>query len=210
MPTKIQVRRGTATEWTVVNTVLASGEIGFETNTGKFKIGDGNTVWNSLSYHGDAISAGLSSEIQNRINADTTHFSRIDNPHSTTKSQVGLANVDNTADTNKPVSDAQATADGLRVLKAGDTMTGPLVLSGDPTANLHPASRQWTLAQITALINGAPGILDTLGEIATQLATDENAVSALTSAMATETSNRTTADTALQGRALAFSIALGA
>lgn len=47
-----------------------------------------------------------------------------------TKTDVGLANVDNTSDANKPVSTAQATADGLRVLKAGDTMTGSLAITG--------------------------------------------------------------------------------
>ena len=46
----IQVRRDTAATWTSVNPTLASGEIGFETNTGKFKIGTGSTVWTSLSY----------------------------------------------------------------------------------------------------------------------------------------------------------------
>lgn len=39
------------------------------------------------------------------------HLSNTSNPHSVTKSQVGLSNVDNTSDVNKPVSTAQATAD---------------------------------------------------------------------------------------------------
>jgi hypothetical protein len=43
--------------------------------------------------------------------------------------------------------------------------------------------RAYTDAQIAALVNGAPGILDTLGEIAAQLATDESAVGALTTAV---------------------------
>jgi hypothetical protein len=45
------------------------------------------------------------------------------------KAAVGLGNVDNTSDANKPVSTAQAAADNLRVLKAGDTMTGQLIMS---------------------------------------------------------------------------------
>ncbi len=45
------------------------------------------------------------------------------------KTFVGLGNVDNISDINKPVSSAQGTADALRVLKAGDTMTGPLTLA---------------------------------------------------------------------------------
>lgn len=42
-----------------------------------------------------------------------------------TKSDVGLSNVDNTSDVNKPVSTAQNAADLLRVLKTGDTMSVP-------------------------------------------------------------------------------------
>lgn len=48
--TRIQLRRGTATQWTSVNPVLASGEMGIETDTNKFKFGDGTTAWNNLDY----------------------------------------------------------------------------------------------------------------------------------------------------------------
>lgn len=50
MPIQIQYRRGTAAEWTAANTLLAIGEPGYETDTGKFKVGDGSTSWNSLGY----------------------------------------------------------------------------------------------------------------------------------------------------------------
>ncbi len=43
----------------------------------------------------------------------TTHENDVANPHTVTKTQVGLSNVDNTSDVNKPVSTAQATADGV-------------------------------------------------------------------------------------------------
>jgi len=46
----IQHRRGTASEWTTANPVLASGEFGFETNTGKYKVGNGTSAWTALSY----------------------------------------------------------------------------------------------------------------------------------------------------------------
>jgi hypothetical protein len=49
MSTKIQVRRGTAAQWTSANPTLAAGEIGFETDTGKLKIGTGSLAWNSAS-----------------------------------------------------------------------------------------------------------------------------------------------------------------
>lgn len=48
--TQIQVRRGTAAQWTSANPTLAAGEQGFETDTLKLKIGNGSTAWNSLSY----------------------------------------------------------------------------------------------------------------------------------------------------------------
>lgn len=54
------------------------------------------------------------------------------------KTLLSLQNVDNTSDTSKPVSTAQATANGLRVLKAGDTMTGPLVNSTNGAASTPP------------------------------------------------------------------------
>ena len=50
MSTKIQIRRDVSTNWTNSNPVLAQGEPGLETDTGKLKYGDGATAWNSLSY----------------------------------------------------------------------------------------------------------------------------------------------------------------
>jgi hypothetical protein len=48
--TQIQVRRGTAAQWTSANPTLAAGEWGYETDTNKGKIGNGSTAWNSLAY----------------------------------------------------------------------------------------------------------------------------------------------------------------
>jgi hypothetical protein len=50
--TQIQIRRGTASQWTSANPTLASGEFGYESDTSKFKIGNGSTAWTSLSYQG--------------------------------------------------------------------------------------------------------------------------------------------------------------
>jgi hypothetical protein len=49
--TVIQVRRDTALQWSQTNPTLAPGEIGFETDTGKFKICPGTvaTAWNSIA-----------------------------------------------------------------------------------------------------------------------------------------------------------------
>lgn len=47
----IQLRRDIAANWTSINPILADGEIGFETNTKKLKVGTGTTAWNSLTYY---------------------------------------------------------------------------------------------------------------------------------------------------------------
>lgn len=54
MTIKIQIRRGTSTQWTTSNPTLAAGEVGYESNTQKIKIGDGTTAWTSLSYFPDS------------------------------------------------------------------------------------------------------------------------------------------------------------
>jgi hypothetical protein len=50
MAVQIQIRRGTAANWTSANPTLAEGELGYETDTGKIKAGDGSTAWTSLGY----------------------------------------------------------------------------------------------------------------------------------------------------------------
>lgn len=47
---RLQLRRDTASNWTSVNPTLLAGEMGVETDTGKFKVGDGSTAWTSLVY----------------------------------------------------------------------------------------------------------------------------------------------------------------
>ena len=50
MANRIQLRRGGAQEWANSNPTLAQGELGIELDTGRFKIGDGVTAWNTLRY----------------------------------------------------------------------------------------------------------------------------------------------------------------
>jgi hypothetical protein len=50
MSYRIKLRRSTASQWTAANPVLFAGEVGVETDTNSFKIGDGTTAWTSLYY----------------------------------------------------------------------------------------------------------------------------------------------------------------
>lgn len=49
---KIQLRRDTAANWVSANPTLSAGELGMETDTLRFKIGDGSAVWDDLAYEG--------------------------------------------------------------------------------------------------------------------------------------------------------------
>ena len=67
MAQRIQLRRGPAAEWASVNPVLGVGEPGVESDTGKMKLGDGTTPWNSRPYaskgdKGDPGPAGIADD----------------------------------------------------------------------------------------------------------------------------------------------------
>lgn len=50
MATVIQLKRGTTTDWTNSNPILAVGEVGLNTTTKAIKVGDGTSTWSALSY----------------------------------------------------------------------------------------------------------------------------------------------------------------
>lgn len=65
---RIQVRRGTASQWTSVNPILAAGEMGVESDTNLFKFGNGSSTWTALAYanNSDVVIGEIS---QDAINA---------------------------------------------------------------------------------------------------------------------------------------------
>lgn len=153
MATQIQVRRGTAAQWTTANPILADGEGGYETDTKKLKFGNGVTAYNSLPYFSGTLGAltwgtitgtlsdqtDLNSALAAKeptITAGTTsQYYRGDKSFQTLdKTAVGLPNVDNTSDANKPVSTAQATA-----IAAAQAASQPLDSDLTTIAGLTPS-----------------------------------------------------------------------
>lgn len=57
--TILRVRRHAAADWTAADTVLEDGQLGFETDTRKFKLGDGTTEWTALAYAGAGVGDAL-------------------------------------------------------------------------------------------------------------------------------------------------------
>jgi hypothetical protein len=70
MAIRIQLRRDTAANWTSSNPVLRAGELGIETDTLKFKIGNGSSTWTQITNYANVTSTGLSSSLSSYILAE--------------------------------------------------------------------------------------------------------------------------------------------
>jgi hypothetical protein len=82
MAIQIQFRRGTAAEWTGVDPTLAEGEMGIETDTNLFKIGNGNDSWTELPYgglRGYVGSSGFTGSIGNMAVSNVLYVSKSGN-----------------------------------------------------------------------------------------------------------------------------------
>lgn len=111
----------------------ADGDARFAAITHAHSISDITGLTTSLASKEPSISSGT-----------TAQYWRGDKTWQTlNKSAVGLSNVDNTSDANKPVSTAQQTALNLKANLASPTFTGDVTLAQDPTLNLHAATKQY-------------------------------------------------------------------
>jgi hypothetical protein len=126
MATRMQQRRGTAAQWVSTNSgngpILAAGEIGYESDTNKFKIGDGTNHWLNLDYFIDADST-----TNPQFGSNIKFEGATANAFETT-----LAVVDPTADRTITLPDATGTvvlADG----SGNVTVSGDLTVSGTTT-----------------------------------------------------------------------------
>ena len=122
---QFQFRRGTSSEWSSANPVLAAGEMGIETNTNLFKIGNGSTAWNALAYGGLVGATGAAGVAgANGATGATGSFS------GTTSSAIVTTNV--TASTSKTT--------GALVVAGGAGFSGNLYVNAIYTDNRYYAN----------------------------------------------------------------------
>ena len=146
MATRMQQRRGTAAQWISTNggagPVLNAGEMGWESDTNKFKIGDGVNNWTSLDYFSD-----INSTVNPAFGSSITFEGATANDFETT-----LAITDPTADRTITFPDATGTV----------ALTSDIVVTASSTTTFSNKSISLgsntvtsTLAQLNTAISDA-------------------------------------------------------
>lgn len=148
--TVIKNRRSTAATWTSTNPVLASGELGLETDTSLFKFGDGTTAWASLPYS---------------PSSRTTQIAKNDTGASVTKGQVVYISGANGSNALFSLADADSETTssktvGLLVQDLATNGIGAIVteglLSGLNTGSATAGQSVWLSGTAGGVVFGAP------------------------------------------------------
>jgi hypothetical protein len=140
---------GTVTSTMIANGTIVDADINASAAIDWTKLAISSTVSSTELGYVDGVTSSIQNQLDAKLASSTASstYAPIANPTFTgtvagiTKSMVGLANVDNTTDANKPVSTATQTALDAKLALAGGTMTGALTLSGAPSSDLHAATK---------------------------------------------------------------------
>jgi archaellum component FlaC len=174
MAARMQQRRGTAAQWTSANPVLGSGEIGFETDTSKFKIGNGTSTWSDLIYFAN-LNQILDGAPDLLNTLDEIAAAIGDDPSFITTVSTSIE---------------------TKVSKAGDSMTGFLTLSAAPENNLHATTKGYTDNLVGTVLN----TLETVdGEILGELETINTSIATIESSIGTIEESITTINEEIDG-----------
>ena len=185
----MQQRRGTAAQWTSANPILGSGEIGFETDTNKFKIGNGTSTWTNLLYFanlneildGAPVLLNTLSEISSAIGDDPNFITTIGNALAL---KADISYVDD------EISDLDTAAQGYADTAESTAIAYTDSLIGDETVD--GTSGNTVTARIASAVSGlvdsAPSTLNTLNELAAALNDDASFATTVTTSIGTKLS----------------------
>lgn len=190
----LQVRRGTNTEWNSADPTLAAGELGFNTTNGKFKIGTGNTVWSLLDYA--AVTPGDLEELaqdalQNaffsgtHVGISVTYDDALNKFSFEVDDQFPSHDTDDLAEGTTNLYFTELRAQTAVAQDIADAVSNAALGSTDDltegTTNLYFTNQRAKDAvagdistAVSNLVDSAPGLLDTLNELAAAINDDEN------------------------------------
>jgi hypothetical protein len=146
MATRMQQRRGTASQWTSANPILNAGEMGWESDTNKFKIGDGINHWADLDYFID-----VNSTVNPAFGSSITFEGATDNAFETT-----LSITDPTADRTITFPDATGTVALTSDIAelSQDAIDTALTAGTGITKTYNDGANTLTIAVDTTIIQG--------------------------------------------------------
>jgi cold shock CspA family protein len=182
----MQQRRGMSYQWASDNPVLGAGEIGFEIDNSRFKIGDGVSTWSQLDYFSNEadVTTAISNAITNLVDGAPDLLN--------TLNEIAAAIGDDPDFFTNIATDLDGKVD-----VTGDTMTGDLTLANDPTSNLHAATKQYVDTAESDAITSANSYTDgreTAITSAYQSYADTAEADAISTAAADATSKANTAE----------------
>lgn len=215
MAVVIKLRKGTSAQWSTSTLILATGEVGLETDTSRMKIGNGSSLWSALPYAnvlpselaelaqdavGNTISVGSGltktyDDANNVINLgiNTDYVATVSALTSHEMDTTGIHGIaDTSALATKTYADTAAS-------NAQSNAASALSLHEADTTNIHGIADTSELATktytnnavstaVSNLLNSAPAALDTLKELADALGNDSNYASTITTALAQKAS----------------------
>lgn len=170
MAIKIQLRRDTSANWTANNPLLLNGEIGIETDTLKFKIGNGSQRWNAINFYAFKIGSpnGVATlDSSGKIPASQLpSFDTIEDLEAAIQQALASKTTSHIAEgTNLYFTPARAIAAGQGVFDPYGSATQAVATAATNTAT-----------KISDLLNSAPEVLNTLGELAAAIQNNEDYV----------------------------------
>ena len=187
MATRMQQRRGTQAQWTAANPVLAAGEIGFEIDNNRFKVGDGTNHWDDLNYFVDieSVLGGVSgvdlpaaldtlNEIANALNDDAGLYNTLSNLINTGIESVG-SNLSAHAGDASNVHGVADMTDLTTTAFVSNAISNAITSHSDDTTNVHGIADASALITTGNLPNALSTTLQTVANNLSQAISDHNA-----------------------------------
>ncbi len=173
---RIQLRRGESGQWESADPILAAGEIGIETDTRRIKFGDGETHWNDIEYaivnnNGTPLTSDDYNQPDGVAQLDGSGYIK-------TANLPPLAKITVHSVANQAARLALTVEPGDIAIQS-DTGTSYVLQSSPATTNANwkeltatKAIQDAVDAAVSSMLDGAPGALNTLNELAAAIGDD--------------------------------------